>query len=293
VARWRSKGEAERRLAAAIPPAIRETRRALRLTQRQLADRCGLTQSQISRLETGSLEWVTIPELGRLCDVLGMRLDLALHRPYVASPPFQHDAAHARTVAYVARRLTALDWVVHLEVEIVEGRSHGWLDLLAYQPARRALLIVEVKAGLDDMGAAQRQLSWYERAAAPVARVNGWRVERRTAALLVLATDANDSFITANHGTIAQSFPVRAAPFQRWLADPSTGVSGSAVALVDPRSRRRSWLLPTTLDGRRTALRYATYADFIRAARTTRAARTRRVVRQGPALPRPRAPHCP
>ena len=117
----RTRGEAERRLEMVIAPAIRDTRRALRITQGRLADRCGLSQSQISRVEAGKLGWVTVVEVGRLMDVLGIRLDISLQRPFVTGTPFQQDAAHARALAYVARRLQATGWEVRLEVEIVES----------------------------------------------------------------------------------------------------------------------------------------------------------------------------
>jgi transcriptional regulator with XRE-family HTH domain len=263
----RTRGEAERRLALIIAPAIRDTRRALRRTQADLADRCGMSQSQISRAEAGALGWVTVEEVGRLLDVLGIRLDISLHRPYVTTVPFQQDAAHARALAYVARRLQAMGWEVKLEVEIVEGRARGWIDALAYHPEHRAVFVAEVKAGLDDMGAAERQLGWYRRAAGLAARSFGWRSASSAGALLVLATEANDQLITANHGVVSRNFPIRAAALHEWLDHPASSTQRLALALIDPRTRRRRWLQPLALDGRRTALRYAGYADFMRSVR--------------------------
>jgi transcriptional regulator with XRE-family HTH domain len=116
--RRRERGEAERRLAAGLPTVVREIRRALRLTQATLARRCGLSQPQLSSFEGGDLTRLNVEELGRALDALGIRLDLGLRRPYVAAPPFQQDAAHARALAYVAGRLRAMGWDVRLEVEI-------------------------------------------------------------------------------------------------------------------------------------------------------------------------------
>lgn len=266
----KTKGEAERRFALTIPPAIRDTRRALRMTQMQLANGSDRSQSQLSRIEAGKLEWLTLAEAGRLLDRLGIRMDLALQRPFVAAAPFQQDAAHARVIAYVCRRLEVMGWQVRVEVEIVEGRSRGWIDLLAYHPHHRVVFVVEIKAGLDDLGAAQRQLDWYSRAAIASGRAFGWRFERSVSALLVLATESNDQLIAQNHGLIRQAFPGRAEQLFGWLAEPRPGVPGSAIALVDPRSRRRQWLLPTRLEGRRSALRYASYADYMRKVRSAR-----------------------
>jgi hypothetical protein len=38
---------------------------------------------------------------------------------------------------------------------------------------------------------------------------------------------------------------------------------GQSLAMIDPSSRRREWLIRTAVDGRRSAAPYADYADFI------------------------------
>jgi hypothetical protein len=49
------------------------------------------------------------------------------------------------------------------EVEIVHGRSHGWIDLLAFDRRTGTMLILEIKTRLSDLGAIERQIAWYER----------------------------------------------------------------------------------------------------------------------------------
>ena len=65
------------------------------------------------------------------------------------------------------------------EVEVVHGRSHGWIDLLAFDP-RTGRLVVEIKTRLDDVGAIERQLGWYRRMAPAIARAQGWEVRQTT-----------------------------------------------------------------------------------------------------------------
>jgi transcriptional regulator with XRE-family HTH domain len=262
----RRPGDVERRLKAATPAAVRDTRLALGWSQARLAQRAGLTQSQVSRFETGRIEWVTLEEAARLLDVLGVRLDFALRRPYIANAPQQHDAAHAPCVGYASRRLTGLGWQVRQEIEIEGRSSHGWIDVLAYEPLRRAVLVCEIKTALPDFGEVQRQLAWYQHAASEVARAAGWQSQSITATLLVLATHDNDARIRANQDLVREAFPVRAIELERWLAAPEHGAA-TALALIDPRSRRRRWLIPTALDGRRSSLRYSSYADFMRTVR--------------------------
>ena len=79
--------------------------------------------------------------------------------------PRQRDAVHAPCSGYANRRFRAGGWETGREVEIVHGRSHGWIDLLAFDPRTGLLLIVEIKTRLDDLGLVERQLAWYERSA--------------------------------------------------------------------------------------------------------------------------------
>jgi hypothetical protein len=59
---------------------------------------------------------------------------------------------------------------------------------------------------------------------------------------------------------------VRAGALEAWLADPAgmPHPQGLGLAMIDPMSRRRNWLRPTVLDGRRRPPRYEDYSDFMR-----------------------------
>ena len=174
------------------------------------------------------------------------------------------DSVHARCSAYVDRRLQAAGWVTAREVEIVHGRSHGWIDLLAFDPRTGTLLIIEVKTRLDDLGALERQVGWYERMAWPAARRMGWRPRRTTSIVLALASDEVERVVRAHRDLMALAFPMRAAVL---IADPSSMVSGArGFALIDPSSRRRDWLIRTSTEGRRSRLPYRDYAGALRPA---------------------------
>ena len=134
-------------------------------------------------------------------------------------------------------------WDTAREVEIIQGRSRGWIDLLAFDPRTGLLLVVEIKTRLDDIGLVERQLAWYERSAFDVAHRLGWPARRVGVWLLALASAEVDAAIWANRKTLSLAFPVRAAE----MATITTGGvwpkdHGRGLALIDPRSRRRDWL---------------------------------------------------
>ncbi|MEX2011610.1 MAG: helix-turn-helix domain-containing protein [Chloroflexota bacterium] len=253
----------ERRLEVRFGQASLETRRALGWSQRDLARKCGLSQTLIWRVETASAP-LSVNVMARIADALGLEVELSIRLPFIAGRP-QRDAAHARCMDYVQRRLEAAEWLVEREVEIVHGRSHGWIDLLGFDPRTRTLLIVEIKTEIEDLGRIERSLAWYGREAWASAKRLGWRPARTATWLLVLATDVNDDRIRANREGLAAAFPGRAteahAALSRQAACPPR-----ALALIDPRSRRKQWLIRCRVDGRRSLAPYPNYAGFMRRA---------------------------
>jgi hypothetical protein len=171
---------------------------------------------------------------------------------------------HARCSGYVDRRLRTGGWQTAREVEIVSGRSHGWIDLLSFDQTTGVLLVIEIKTRLDDVGAIERQLGWYERSAFRIALDLGWEPRRLVCWLLVLASDEADESIRANRDVMARAFPVRAAEMSGLLDDRDVRPIGRGIALIDPASRRRAWLIRARSDGRRSPAPYAGYADAAR-----------------------------
>lgn len=251
----------------------------MRLTQAKLGEAVGLSQSAISLIERGKLVGVTLRTIGDICDVLGIRAAWQVTLPFLSgrnaeaaatdalegrSAGRQRDAAHARCSGRVRRRLERAGWIVLQEVEIVLGRTHGWIDLLAYHPARRTLLIGEIKTELYDIGELQRTLAWYEREAWAVARRLGWEPTLAMTCLFTLATVANDDRIESNREILAQAFPIRSRTMRGWLDDPTEPLAGErALVMIDPVSRQHAWLRATRVDGRRRPARYLDYRDFM------------------------------
>lgn len=255
---------------------VKATRLALRRTQRAVGAACGLSQSEISRVERGRRPGTSLRTVGAVCEALDIQPGWALKAPFVAGAPAspssasvrrpgrQRDAAHARCSAYVRRRLERLGWEVAQEVEIAVGRTHGWIDTMAFHPAVATLLVGELKTEVHDVGELQRSVAWYEREAWAAARRLGWSPRKVIVCLFVLATEQNDARIAGNREILAQAFPVRSQKVQRWLQDPSfSAARARALVLIDPLRRGRGWILGARADGRRTVAPYVDYRDFV------------------------------
>jgi transcriptional regulator with XRE-family HTH domain len=238
----------------------RDTRRSLGRTQQQLADAIGVTRTHVSAIERGVAN-PTMDVVERLLRALGLEVDLSVRSPNIIGDRRIRDTVHARCSAYVQRRLAAAGWSVEREVEIVHARSHGWIDVLAFDARTGTLLVIEIKTRLDDLGAIERQLGWYTRSASDIARRFDWRPRRVIPWLLVLASDESDARLRRDTELIRQAFPVRAGAMLAVATDSSAAWPGNrGIALIDPRSRRQAWLQRSRIDGRRSPLPYRDYA---------------------------------
>jgi transcriptional regulator with XRE-family HTH domain len=248
---------------AVVGRLIVDARTRARWSQRELARRSGISQSRISRIERWRSPNVSLATIDRLLIVLGVRYRLEADLPAVALR--QRDFVHAWMMGSLRRRLARAGFAVEGEVEIGGDRSRGWIDVLAFRPEDRLLVVGEIKSDLVDIGDLERQVGWYEREAVAAARRRGWRPARVISAVFLLETEANDERVRANALPLRQAFPGRGALLQRVLAgEPPT--ERRYLVMIDPASRATSWVLPTRVDRRRSTAPYRDYADAARKA---------------------------
>ena len=234
--------------------ACRDVRARLGLTLEEVAAAAGITPSYLARIERGQVN-STFDTVDRVSDALGIQLALDVRPPVFLGSPPMNDLVHGRCSAYADRRLRAAAWLTAREVALVDGRYRGWIDLLAFDPTTGSLMIIEIKTRLDDVGALERQLAWYERTAPDVAGERGWHVRSTRGVALLLATEEIERTLLVNRDVLDLAFPLRddvLAPTTR---------AGRGLALIDPRRRRRDWLMRSRIDGRRGAAPYRNYAD--------------------------------
>jgi transcriptional regulator with XRE-family HTH domain len=235
----------------------RTTRVRLDISQQELADAVGISRGYLANIELARAN-PTIDLVARLATALGLELSLDGRPPTFLRERRSGDLVHARCLTHAHDRLETAGWRLAREVEVSDGRVHGWVDLLAFDPRTGTLLVIEIKTRLDDIGAVERHLGWYARRVGPACVALGWTPKATARWLLVLASTEVDDAIHGARAALARAFPSR-APQMLAVVD-GAGPAVDGIALIDPTSRRRDWLIRSRADGRRTMAPFHDYA---------------------------------
>ncbi len=208
-------------------------RRGWRL--RDVADRCGLSPATIGRTELGSIASVLV--LRRHAAVMDVRIEWRVVGRG-ADVARLLDEEHAAIVETLAASVARLGWQVEAESSYSEYGERGRVDLLAFDPARQLLAVVEVKTELADLQELLGSVNVKARLAPGLGRRKGWRASRVVTVLAVAATAANRSIVGAH--------PALFSPFERrWLREHRLpDLERDRVLLWIPASAagRRHWL---------------------------------------------------
>jgi transcriptional regulator with XRE-family HTH domain len=234
--------------------AVRAVRIKRGWRQQDLADRARVSPSTISRLERGHLDAVPLRTLRAIASALDVRVDIVarwragdLDRLLNA----RHSALHEQVARMFRDRLP--DWVIEPEVSFAVFRERGVIDILAWHPARRALLVIELKTDIVDVNDLVGSVDRKRRLARQVAATRGWRPATVSAWVVVAGGRTNRARVAAHGAMLRAAYPTDGRGIGRWLRDPV----GSVAALsMWPESSASPWL-PTLRPIRRVRRRPA------------------------------------
>jgi transcriptional regulator with XRE-family HTH domain len=206
--------------------AFRAVRIRLHLRQRDLAEQCGVSQSVISRVERGIAEVMSLADLRRIADSLNIRLSIdAWWRGGDLNRLL--DADHATIVDYIVGRLRSARWEVLVEYGFNHYGERGSVDIVAWHPRLRALLLVEVKSRFFDL---QEMLATFARKLRIVppllAEARGWRPEFVGTLIVAPGTTANRRVVADHPNIFEASYPSRSRDAQHWVREPSGPFAG-------------------------------------------------------------------
>jgi transcriptional regulator with XRE-family HTH domain len=223
--------------------ALRALRRRKRWRQQDVAERAGVSQPTISRLERGALDEVAVATVERVARALEARLEIVISWQGERLDRLL-DAEHASLVDSVVRLLTRAGWEIAAEVSFNERGDRGIIDVLAWQRPTRTVLVVEVKSVIADVQSTIGTLDRKTRVSPLIARRRGWQPVRSARLLVVADTRTTRRRVAEHEATFGAAFPARGRAVLRWLRHPSGATAAGLLFLpssqdVDVRQRMR------------------------------------------------------
>jgi hypothetical protein len=99
------------------------------------------------------------------------------------------------------------------------------IDILAFHPGRRALLVIELKTQLVDMHELLGQVDRYRRLARRIARERGWNADTVGVWVVMRETMTNRRRVGAHASVLRVALPDDGQAARRWLRDPVGGLA--------------------------------------------------------------------
>jgi hypothetical protein len=188
------------------------------------------------------MERMTLSVLRRCLAVLEVRLDL-VPGWRGANLSRLRDATHAALQAVWKLRLERWGWQVWVEVSFNHFGDRGRIDLLAWHPVHRLVLVVEVKSEIDDAQALLGGLDVKCRVAPMVVRRLGLGPGAAVVPFVVVGDGSTSRDRLRRLAPLFSRFAVRGRAAFSWLRRP-VGVPAGLLALTDLRFATGSSVTP-------------------------------------------------
>ncbi len=224
-----------------VGSAIRVVRQRRGWRQRDLEEQSGVSQTVISRMERGHLGGQSLDDIRAVAAALDMRIDLVA-RWRAGDLDRLLNGGHSALHEFVARmfRDKVPAWVLAPEVSFAIYGERGVIDILAWHPGRRALLVIELKTDLADMNEMVGTFDRKRRLARQVALERGWDPVAISAWLIIVDSRTNRRRVGAHETMLRAALPDDGRTMARWLRDPSRPVAALSFWTGGATTRQRS-----------------------------------------------------
>lgn len=211
---------------------VRTVRIRKRLRQEDLARLAGVPRTSVSRLERGSIDGLTLRAIRQICAALEIRLDIQLRWRGGDLDRLLNARHAAMAEAMAATMARSGRWIVRPEVSFSIWGERGVIDFVAWHPVRRALLLIELKTELVDIGDLMATCDRRRRLAPQIGRDLGWN-PAVIGTWVALSNVSMNSRRIRDHATVLRAaFPAEGRAMARWLRDPQGSIS--CLSLVAP-----------------------------------------------------------
>jgi transcriptional regulator with XRE-family HTH domain len=210
--------------------AIRAVRHRRGWRQRDVAARAGVSDVTVSRLERGHLDTLSLRTVRAIASALDVRVDLIarwragdLDRLLNAG----HSALHDSVAAWFKEAFPA--WELAPEVSFNIYGERGVVDIIAWHPGRRALLIIELKTDIADVNELVGTFDRKRRLAREIVKERGWVPATVSGWVIVSAGRTNRARIAAHGAMLRAACPLDGRSILAWLADPTRAISALSI----------------------------------------------------------------
>ena len=214
--------------------------------QTDLADRARVSPATVSRIERGHPGSLSLDIIRRVAAALDVRIDLVprwragdLDRLLNA----KHSQLHELVARWFAAELPA--WVLAPEVSYAIYRERGVIDIVAWHPGRRAILVIELKTDIVDINQLIGKVGEKARLIRTIVKDRGWVPLIVSTWVIVAAGRTNRARLASHQAVLRAAFPADGRAIRAWLSDPDRPIAAlsmwghrSAQALVPTRRVR-------------------------------------------------------
>ena len=203
--------------------AIRAVRIRRGWRQIDLAIAARVSRATISRIERGHVGSLSVDTLRTVAGALDVRVELRC-RWRGGDLDRLLNARHSALHEVVARYFSGMPaWIHEPEVSFAIYGERGVIDILAWHPGRRALLVIELKTDIADVNELVGTVDRKRRLAERVARERGWDISAGATVsvwVIVASGRTNRRRVEAHGSMLRAAFPVDGRGIARWLRDP-------------------------------------------------------------------------
>jgi transcriptional regulator with XRE-family HTH domain len=209
---------------------VRTVRQRKGWRQEDLAARADVSQATISRVERGHVDKLSLETIRRIAKALDIKVDLVarwragdLDRLLNA----RHSALHEAVAVWF--RAGHPEWILAPEVSFSIYGERGVVDILAWHPARRALLVIEMKTDIADVNELLGTFDRKVRLGPQIAEQRGWHPSSVSGWLIVAPGRTNRGRIAAHQAVLRAAFPADGRAVSRWLRSPTDRLAALSI----------------------------------------------------------------
>jgi transcriptional regulator with XRE-family HTH domain len=188
--------------------------------QQDVADRAGVSRSEVSLIERGLIDGVPLRTLRRIAGALEINLEIVA-RWRGAEIDRLMNAGHAQLHEELATYLGHLPgWLHRPEVSFSIWGERGVIDILAFHEPSGSLLVIELKTELANIEELLTEMGRRQRLATEIAAGQGWKPTSISTWIVIAESDANRRAVRRHAAVLHGGFPADGHAMRSWLRRP-------------------------------------------------------------------------